>query len=112
MRLLVCGGRSFNNHTFVFKTLDAFPEISVIITGAAAGVDTLALAWARENEIPFIGVPAQWKKFPGVAGPVRNVVMLTDWKPDCVLAFPGGQGTRNMMSVAKAAGIPVECAGW
>lgn len=63
MRLLVCGGRSFNNHTFVFKTLDAFPEISVIITGAAAGVDTLALAWARENEIPFIGVPAQWKNF-------------------------------------------------
>jgi hypothetical protein len=34
--------------------------------------------------------------------------MLDEGKPDLVLAFPGGRGTRNMVGQAKRRGVPVE----
>jgi hypothetical protein len=37
--------------------------------------------------------------------------MLDEGKPDLVLAFPGGRGTRNMVGQAKRAGVPVEIVG-
>ena len=33
--------------------------------------------------------------------------MLEFGKPDLVLAFPGGRGTKDMTTKAEAAGIPV-----
>ena len=33
--------------------------------------------------------------------------MLTDGKPDAVLAFPGGRGTQDMIRRAMRAGVPV-----
>jgi UDP-N-acetylmuramoylalanine-D-glutamate ligase len=38
------------------------------------------------------------------AGPIR---MLKEGKPNYVVAFPGGPGTRDMVNKAKAAGVPV-----
>jgi hypothetical protein len=33
--------------------------------------------------------------------------MLDEGKPDLVVAFPGGRGTADMVSVARAKGIEV-----
>jgi predicted polyphosphate/ATP-dependent NAD kinase len=30
------------------------------------------------------------------------------WKPDLVVAFPGGDGTADMVWRAEAAGVPVQ----
>lgn len=51
--------------------------------------------------------PADWKKHGKAAGPIRNQSMLTEHKPDLVIAFPLGEskGTRDMIRKAKAAGI-------
>jgi UDP-N-acetylmuramoylalanine-D-glutamate ligase len=38
---------------------------------------------------------------------MRNKWMLTDGKPDLVIAFPGGRGTASMVNLARAAGVPV-----
>lgn len=51
--------------------------------------------------------PANWKKFGKAAGPLRNVKMIEEGKPDVVIAFPGGHGTANMVALAEASGIPV-----
>jgi hypothetical protein len=41
------------------------------------------------------------------AGPRRNRRMLVAFKPDVVLAFPGGAGTASCCAVARELGIPV-----
>lgn len=116
MRTLVCGGHFYKDKNFVFNHLDATTGISLIITGASLpvnlGADNFAMEWARNKEIPFIGVPAQWTKYKDRAGPMRNNDMITFWDIERVIAFPGNQGTRHMVSIAQIARIPVEFAGW
>jgi hypothetical protein len=52
-------------------------------------------------------VPAEWKKHGKRAGPLRNMRMLEEWKPDGVAAFPGGSGTADMIAQARNAGVKV-----
>jgi len=110
MRLLVCGGRNYNDAESVFETLDSLVvergPIEVLIHGNSRGADTLADDWATERKIDVISVPADWRKYGRAAGPMRNAEMLRH-EPDVVLAFPGGKGTRSMVKLARAADIPV-----
>lgn len=82
------------------------PEIEVI-AGAARGADTVAADWARDNKLKLLEFPADWKKHGKSAGYVRNKQMLDEGKPDIVIAFPGGHGTKNMKNLARIAGVPV-----
>ena len=50
---------------------------------------------------------ADWETHGRAAGPIRNEKMLT-WKPDLVVAFPGGVGTADLVRRAEAAGVPVQ----
>lgn len=110
MRVLVCGGRNFNDRNAVYSALNeisAKKRIHEIISGMAPGADTLALDWANENMIQSHRFPADWKGHGRAAGPLRNQKMLDEGKPHFVLAFPGGRGTADMIRKAKLAGVPV-----
>jgi hypothetical protein len=110
MRLLVCGGRDYDDRARVFAALDwahAHRPVSLVIHGAAHGADTLAGEWAKERGIPAEEYRADWKKLGPVAGPVRNDRMLREGKPDGVMAFPGGVGTMDMVRRAESSGVPV-----
>ena len=51
MRVLVCGGRSYNDYSIVAQILDDFhrkDNITLIIHGACTGADTMAEQWANE----------------------------------------------------------------
>jgi hypothetical protein len=132
MRILVCGGRDFNNKSLMFETLDKLckdndwyyggdlsgepnylPNV-FIISGKAKGADTLAIDWAIINFCGFKEYPAQWDKYGPKAGPIRNQQMLDEGKPDLVVAFHGKPredgrrtGTQDMVSRAKKAGVKV-----
>lgn len=111
MKVLVCGGRHYNNARHVFEELDALhaeTPIGTIITGAASGADEIAEEWAGRHEIEYIGCPARWKAHGDAAGPIRNRYMLEQHKPDLVVAFPGGTGTRGMVGLAMEAGVKVK----
>lgn len=109
MRILVCGGRDYEDFVAVDKKLEEFEKESlVIIHGDADGADTLAGDWAHMNYVSCWKFPANWSKYPKAAGPIRNKKMLVDGKPDLVIAFPGGKGTANMIKQAQEAGVPVE----
>ena len=41
------------------------------------------------------------------AGPLRNQRMLDEGKPDLVVAFPGGGGTKDMVRRSVKAGVPI-----
>ena len=110
VRILVTGGRDFDDENFLFTTLDQLhheEHITQLIHGAARGADSLASDWANLRGIKSLPCPANWKLFGRAAGTLRNKQMLEDFKPDLVLAFPGGSGTRHMIGIAQKAGIRV-----
>lgn len=82
------------------------PEHAEVITGGATGADQYAARWAHQNGRVSTVVPAEWERYGRKAGPLRNRKML-DLEPHLVIAFPGGRGTRNMISQARIADVPV-----
>lgn len=116
MRILVCGGRDFNDYEFLEKTLDGLKEwaeedITEIIHGGATGVDTKAGEYAASRGIGLRIFKANWKVQGRAAGPIRNKQMLDEGQPDLVIAFPGGKGTANMIKQTQERGIDVRTVG-
>lgn len=113
MKILVCGGRDYDDYAAVCKHLGQAYEavdVTMVIQGGARGADALAARWANEHNIHCAWVPAIWRPngvFDKAAGPKRNRSMLT-LGPDVVYAFPGGSGTADMVRAAKFSGIPVK----
>jgi hypothetical protein len=110
VRVLVCGGRDFNDEAGLARALDAFHAkhtISVVIEGEAQGADILAREWAKSRKVPFEPFPANWNANGKAAGPIRNAQMLKEGKPDVVIAFPGGSGTADMVKKAFVGGVKV-----
>jgi predicted Rossmann-fold nucleotide-binding protein len=122
IRVLVCGGRGYDNQTLVDRVLDglfaAHSGALVVIHGAASGADACANAWAMAKRVggASVGIqrfPAEWRGPTGrglmdpSAGPRRNATMLREGKPDLVIAFPGGRGTADMVARARVAGVRI-----
>jgi len=42
--------------------------------------------------------------YNAAAGAIRNEKMAVEGKPDLIIAFPGGPGTKNMIDVARRKG--------
>lgn len=115
MRVLVCGGRNYGHGPddaaemyFALRDIHEATPITAIIEGGAKGADEMARNMAEEFGAKAVTVPALWDLHGKAAGPIRNQRMVDDFKPDLVVAFPGGRGTADMVSRAKAAGIPVK----
>lgn len=113
-RVIVAGGRDFNDEEYLNKSLDELMEEFVdieIVSGHANGADKLAEEYAMRLELSLKIFPADWKKYGRAAGPIRNREMLSyimEEKP-IVAAFWDGQskGTKNMIEQAKKE--DVEC---
>lgn len=127
MRILVCGGRNYDDRERVHEILDEITnedEETVIIHGGANGADLFAAQWAKENNVTVLPFHADWddlttppifvkinkhgKQYNALAGFVRNQRMVDEGRPDLVLAFPGGKGTADMIERAEKAGIKVD----
>lgn len=109
-RVLACGGRDYHDRRAVFRMLDglhAKKPITLLIAGCARGADSLALEWARERRVPRRRFVADWKGQGRAAGFLRNAAMLREGRPNLVVAFPGGAGTRDMTHRARFAGVPI-----
>lgn len=126
MRVLVCGGRDFDDAEFLFAALDllhAGVKVTCIIEGEAPGADRLARKWAEARGIRFEPYRPDWEDifhpdaviryrkdgsaYDATAGIRRNTRMLDEGRPECVVAFPGGTGTKNMIDQAKKRGLEI-----
>jgi len=108
MRVIIAGSRGIHDYA---KVCDAVQRsgfhISRVVSGMAAGVDTLAVRYAAENGLPCDGFPAEWSKWGRQAGCRRNVQMAQH--ADALIAVWDGKspGTRHMIEVARARGLQV-----
>lgn len=114
MKLCVTGGRTYAERAVLFEVLDVTHElwpIDALAHGACpTGADALADAWCIARCVECVRFPANWRRYGGrrAAGPIRNRHMLGTFKPDVVIAFPGGTGTADCVSLARHAfGIAV-----
>jgi hypothetical protein len=111
MRVLVCGGRDFVDSALLYGVLDELNRkktIICVIEGDARGADRLAGQWARRNHIDLKVIVPEYDQFGArLAPPLRNQRMLDEGKPDLVVAFPGGDGTKDMVRRAVKAGVAI-----
>ena len=110
LRVLVCGGRDYQDRQFLVSVLDKLRAdcvISHIIAGGARGADTFAEEWAKAVGLPCTVYRAEWERLGRKAGPTRNQQMLDLGMPNLVVAFPGGRGTADMVRRARTAGVEV-----
>lgn len=113
MRLLVTGGRDFDDYDMVSRVLARYvkhvglPTNLLVIHGNARGLDALAEAWCADHGVPCVGMPAPWPALKRAAGGVRNSWMLKWLEPTHCHVFPGGTGTADMKKKAVAAKLVV-----
>lgn len=124
IRVIVCGGRNFDNYTLVKTKLDIYCGLYAgrveIVSGACDsgtltftrpdgtevyGADGLGERYAWENGLPVKYYPANWTKFGKAAGPLRNGDMAA-YGTHCVAFWDGvSKGTRDMLAKADAHGL-------
>lgn len=111
--VLVTGGRHYADGVSLYKVMDrlhAELSFAMLIHGNAKGADLLADNWAKARKVQTWRFPVSkgdWDKIGLSAGPKRNTKMLMESKPDYVVAFPGGNGTSDMVNKAVAAGYRI-----
>ncbi len=93
--------------------IDIIKPGDILIHGCAAGADLLSEYTFRQllgKNFTVERYPANWHLHGKRAGPIRNRQMLEQGKPELVIAFIalGSRGTKNMVEIAKKAGIPVK----
>ena len=83
-KVIVAGGRDFDNYEFLKEKLDETSESLgdldahpiEIISGMADGADTLGIKYVKEHKLTMVLYPANWDKYPRMAGILRNMNML------------------------------------
>lgn len=104
MKIIIAGGRDFNDYELMKSKLDSIivPGKTVtIISGMASGADALGVRYAKEKGYRLLPFPADWKMHGKAAGPIRNGAMAKNANT-CVVFWNGkSPGTANMILNAK-----------
>jgi hypothetical protein len=112
MRILICGSRTWTDRERMRKFVEALPDDTVVIHGAASGSRHDRRGGSQAPGADGGRVPEQWSRYGRAAGPIRNRQMLKQGRPDRVAVahdnFTASHRTRDMVEQAIAAGIPVE----
>jgi hypothetical protein len=111
MKLIVAGGRWFNDYDLMKNKLDFIlkntTESIEIVSGKASGADTLGERYARENGYPVKEFYAQWNQHGNKAGYLRNKDMA-EYATHCVCFWDNeSKGTQHMIQLTKEYNLPI-----
>lgn len=108
MRLAIVGSRHFEGYSLLCAVMATVKTpVTLIVSGGAAGADTLAERYADAMGIEKLIFPAEWTKYGRSAGIRRNQDIVDN--ADAVIAFVAAdsRGTLDTIRKAKTKGIPV-----
>lgn len=111
LRIVVTGGRNYQDAEGVWEVLNLLRPLEVAHGKCPTGVDSFTADWCRMSGTPVQEFPANWERYGRSAGPLRNTTMLFQFKPNLVVVFPGGAGTRSCLEYAKKYLLPVVLVG-
>lgn len=110
IKIIVAGGREFNNYNLVKEKLDYFIGNNnqvEIVSGKAKGADSLGEKYAKEKGLPVKEFPADWDQYGKKAGFIRNSQMA-EYGTHLVAFWDGkSAGTKMMIGLAKDKGLKV-----
>lgn len=106
-RVVVCGGRNFDDRELLWCALGEVRAGVVIQGGCPTGADRMAKQWAAFYRRECVQVDADWTAHGRAAGPMRNRRMARDHKAALVVASAGGAGTASMVREAEAVKLHV-----
>lgn len=112
-KLIVAGGRDFNDYVLLSASLIALATVNYsdkavsIVSGMARGADALAIRFAKEHNVQLHEFHADWEGQGKAAGFVRNTDMANF--ADGLLAFWDGKssGTAHMIRTMENRRKPV-----
>lgn len=107
-KLIVAGSRGWNSYESLREGVDAFieefvpPETEVeIVSGTAAGADTLGERYAKEKGYALTRMPAEWNVHGKAAGAIRNTLMAK-YADGCAIFWDGtSRGSAHMSKEAE-----------
>ena len=110
MKVIVAGGRDFEDYAMLRVCLEFTLEPDdEIVSGCAAGADTLGEQYAKEYGFSVKRFPAEWDRYGKAAGPIRNRQMAE--YGDKLVAFLTENklagGTKDMIIEALKKGLEV-----
>ena len=108
LRIIVAGGRKFNDFEFMCTTLDYLLRNCggwdiTIISGTAKGADTLGEQYAELRGYNVERFPADWDLYGKRAGLLRNEKMaLEAGATNCICFWDGiSPGTKHMAEISE-----------
>lgn len=110
MKLIIAGTRTGTREALDAAVRAYDPEVGnpqEIVSGCAAGIDSLGREWAAEWWIPVVFFYPEWELYGKAAGPIRNQQMAE--YADALLAVWDGKsrGTKDMIDKMTKMGKPV-----
>lgn len=110
MKVIVAGGRKFNNYNLLKTTLNNILSNKTdieIVSGTANGADKLGERYAEQYNYHIKKFPAEWDKYGKSAGYIRNEEMAK--YADALVAYWDGisKGTRHMIDLAEKHNLKV-----
>ena len=108
MRTIIAGSRDITNMYYLTEAMKTCPfSITTILSGTARGVDTLAIDYGKQQNIPVEKYPANWDLYGKSAGYKRNVLMARH--ADALIALWDGQskGTKHMIDIANELNLSI-----
>lgn len=104
MNISVVGSRTISDYCLIESTILETLElgdIDLVVSGGAAGVDSLGELFAKKYDIKTKIFYPDWEKFGRAAGMIRNKDIIIN--SDVVFAFWDGKskGTKSSIDIAK-----------
>ena len=104
MKLLIVGSRSITDYDL---SLYVDESIDLIISGGAAGVDTLAEKYADKKGISKLILKPDYKRY-GKAAPIIRNKMMVDLCDALIVIWDGkSKGTKHTIDYAQKVGKPL-----
>ena len=106
MRVIIAGSRVIKDYELVKKAIvDSKFDITEVVCGMAAGVDSLGERYAKEHDIPVAYYPAEWDVHGRRAGYIRNIEMAKNADALIAIIRNNSPGTMHMIKEAMRRGI-------
>ena len=107
MKTIIAGSRTITDMSAVVKAIaESGFDITAIISGMAAGVDTLAVRYAMQHGIELIKMPADWSI--GKSAGYRRNEQMADIADALIAVWDGtSRGTMHMINIARARQLKV-----
>lgn len=105
--IAISGSRTIKSQELVDTVLDEclakHPKGKlVLILGGAVGVDTLALNWAKKNDVDYLLFEPDWKELGKRAGCIRNKLMHVCSHETLAIWNGVSKGTKHMIDMGSS----------